>query len=72
MTSHAAAVPHSAVNETARSRIVFPWKRIWILVAQLAILGTILTAWQVLTGIPWFRTNTFMDPFFISRPSLVI
>jgi NitT/TauT family transport system permease protein len=51
---------------------VIPWKRIWILVAQLAILGTILTAWQVLTGIPWFRTNTFMDPFFISRPSLVI
>jgi NitT/TauT family transport system permease protein len=72
MTSHAAAVPDTAVVETARSRIVFPWKRIWILVAQLAILGTILTAWQVLTGIPWFRTNTFMDPFFISRPSLVI
>jgi NitT/TauT family transport system permease protein len=72
MTAHAEAVQSRPVSETARSRIVIPWTRVWILVAQLAILGTILTAWQVLTGIPWFRTNTFMDPFFISRPSLVI
>ena len=52
--------------------LLMPWRRIGILAAQLAILGTTLGAWQVLTGIPWFRTNTFMDPFFISRPSLVI
>ncbi len=45
--------------------------RLKILCAQLAILGTILGAWQILTGIEWFRTNTFMDPFFISRPTLI-
>ena len=69
MTVQAAAAPRSSVIEAPRSRIVLPRKRIWILVAQLTILGTILTAWQVLTGIPWFRTNTFMDPFFINRAS---
>jgi NitT/TauT family transport system permease protein len=72
MTAHVASAASNPVSETTRSRIAIPWNRIWILAAQLAILGTILTAWQVLTGIPWFRTNTFMDPFFISRPSLVI
>jgi NitT/TauT family transport system permease protein len=73
MTSHAAATPAGrAISDTTEKRVVIPWKRIGILAVQLAILGTILSAWQVLTGIPWFRTNTFMDPFFISRPSLVI
>lgn len=72
MSSHVAAVRQAPVSEPTRSRLVIPWTRVWILVAQLAILGTILTAWQVLTGIEWFRKNTFMDPFFISRPSLVI
>jgi NitT/TauT family transport system permease protein len=74
MTSHAAAAPgRPAISEpNAETRIAMPWRRIGILAAQLAILGTTLGAWQVLTGIPWFRTNTFMDPFFISRPSLVI
>jgi NitT/TauT family transport system permease protein len=74
MTSHAAAAPgRPAISEPhAETRIAMPWRRIGILAAQLAILGTTLGAWQVLTGIPWFRTNTFMDPFFISRPSLVI
>jgi NitT/TauT family transport system permease protein len=48
-----------------------PWRRIGIITAQLALLGTILATWQICTGIAWFRTNTFLDPFFISRPSLV-
>jgi NitT/TauT family transport system permease protein len=55
-----------------RARTGFPWRRIGIIAAQLAILGTILGTWQICTGIAWFRTNTFLDPFFISRPSLVI
>jgi NitT/TauT family transport system permease protein len=67
-----AASGRPAIGQPAETRIVFPWKRVGILAAQLAILGTILGAWQILTGIAWFRTNTFMDPFFISRPSLVI
>jgi NitT/TauT family transport system permease protein len=55
-----------------RSRTGLPWRRIGIIAAQLALLGTILAIWQICTGIAWFRTNTFLDPFFISRPSLVI
>lgn len=55
-----------------RARTALPWRRIGITVAQLAILGVILGVWQVCTGIAWFRTNTFLDPFFISRPTLVI
>jgi sulfonate transport system permease protein len=55
-----------------RSRAGLPWRRIGIIAAQLALLGTILAIWQICTGIAWFRTNTFLDPFFISRPSLVI
>jgi NitT/TauT family transport system permease protein len=54
-----------------RARTGFPWRRTGIITAQLALLGTILATWQICTGIAWFRTNTFLDPFFISRPSLV-
>jgi NitT/TauT family transport system permease protein len=54
-----------------RARAGFPWRRTGIITAQLALLGTILAIWQICTGIAWFRTNTFLDPFFISRPSLV-
>jgi NitT/TauT family transport system permease protein len=55
-----------------RARAALPWRRVGILVAQLAILGAILAIWQVCTGIAWFRAHTFLDPFFISRPTLVI
>ncbi len=48
-----------------------PWHRLSILAGQLALLAVFLGAWQVLTGIAWFRQNTFLDPFFISRPSLI-
>jgi NitT/TauT family transport system permease protein len=54
-----------------RASTGFPWRRIGIITAQLALLGTILAIWQICTGIAWFRANTFLDPFFISRPSLV-
>jgi NitT/TauT family transport system permease protein len=42
-----------------------------VLASQAAILGTFLGLWEALTRVPWFVQNTFMDPFFISRPSLV-
>lgn len=42
-----------------------------VLASQLAILFTFLGLWEVLTRVPWFVQNTFMDPFFISRPSMV-
>lgn len=42
-----------------------------VLACQLLILGTFLGLWEGLTRITWFAKNTFMDPFFISRPSMV-
>ena len=41
------------------------------LLSQLAILGAFLGAWEGLTRIQWFAQNTFLDPFFISRPSQI-
>jgi NitT/TauT family transport system permease protein len=61
-----------AAPAQSRARAALPWRRIGIIAAQLALLGTILSIWQICTGIAWFRTNTFLDPFFISRPSLVV
>ncbi len=46
-------------------------KRI-VLACQLGILGTFLGLWEGLTRVPWFVENTFLDPFFISRPSMVV
>ncbi|MBR1123163.1 ABC transporter permease [Bradyrhizobium lablabi] len=64
------AVVAAPAQPSPRARL--PWRRIGIIAAQLALLGIILAIWQICTGIAWFRTNTFLDPFFISRPSLVI
>lgn len=72
MTDAAVAVPTRPVSDPAGRGFAIPWRRIAIHAAQFAILGTFLGIWQVCTGIAWFRTNTFLDPFFISRPSLVI
>ena len=49
-----------------------PTRRLAIIAAQLVLLASFLGAWEVLTGIAWFKQNTFLDPFFISRPSLII
>jgi NitT/TauT family transport system permease protein len=68
----AVAVPTRSVSDPAARGVAIAWRRIAIHAAQLAILGTFLGIWQICTGIAWFRTNTFLDPFFISRPSLVI
>ncbi|SFQ01792.1 ABC transporter permease [Variovorax sp. 770b2] len=38
---------------------------------QVAIFAGFLGLWEGLTRVPWFVSNTFLDPFFISRPSLV-
>jgi NitT/TauT family transport system permease protein len=46
--------------------------RLRISIAQLAILITCLGIWEGLTRVPWFQQNTILDPFFISRPSLVL
>ena len=62
----------AAPGERRDRGIAMPWRRIGITAAQIAILSVVLGTWQICTGIAWFRTNTFLDPFFISRPSLVI
>lgn len=38
---------------------------------QLALLAVFLGLWEGLTRVPYLMKNTFLDPFFISRPSLV-
>ncbi|MFG1200804.1 ABC transporter permease [Xanthobacter aminoxidans] len=38
---------------------------------QLALLVLILGLWEGLTRVPYLMKNTFLDPFFISRPSLI-
>lgn len=38
---------------------------------QLAILVVFLCLWEGLTRVPYLVKNTFLDPFFISRPSLI-
>lgn len=44
----------------------------WIVIAwQAGILALFLGLWEGLTRVPWFVKNTFLDPFFISRPSRV-
>lgn len=46
-------------------------ERVRIGLYQLALLAVFLGLWEGLTRIPYVVKNTFIDPFFISRPSLV-
>lgn len=39
---------------------------------QLLLLAGVLMLWEGLTRVPYLVQNTFIDPFFISRPSLVL
>ena len=45
--------------------------RIRILLYQLILLGIFLALWEGLTRVPYLVKNSFLDPFFISRPSLI-
>jgi NitT/TauT family transport system permease protein len=38
---------------------------------QLILLAVCLALWEGLTRVPYLVKNTFLDPFFISRPSLI-
>jgi NitT/TauT family transport system permease protein len=38
---------------------------------QFALLAVLLGLWEALTRVPYLIKNTFLDPFFISRPSLI-
>lgn len=56
------------VKRTARAQTV---ERMRIVAWQVLILVVCLACWEILTRIPWFVKNTIMDPFFVSRPSLI-
>ena len=38
---------------------------------QIVVMVVVLLPWEVLTRIPWFQEHTVLDPFFVSRPSLI-
>ena len=42
-----------------------------VLAWQVGIFAAFIGLWEGLTRLPWFIANTFLDPFFVSRPSLV-
>ena len=42
-----------------------------VVACQLALFAAFLGLWEGLTRIDWFVKHSFLDPFFISRPSLV-
>ena len=42
-----------------------------VLFWQVMIVVVVLGGWEILTRIPWMIQNTLIDPFFISRPSLI-
>ena len=58
----------SHIRRTAR---VQTFERVQVIAWQLLILTVLLSAWELLTRIPWFVKNTIFDPFFVSRPSLI-
>jgi NitT/TauT family transport system permease protein len=59
----------SHIKRTARAQTL---DRIRVIAWQVLILIVILAAWEILTRIPWFIKNTILDPFFVSRPSLIV
>lgn len=57
------------VRRTARTQVI---ERLRITAWQISILVVCLGIWETLTRIPWFEKNTIFDPFFLSRPSLIL
>jgi NitT/TauT family transport system permease protein len=47
-------------------------RRLTVLAWQLGIVAIVLGSWEILTRIPAVSQNTLIDPFFISRPSLIL
>jgi NitT/TauT family transport system permease protein len=48
-----------------------PRERAVVGIWQVAIVIAVLALWELGTRIPWFVQHTFLDPFFVSRPSLI-
>lgn len=60
VASYARRAERAAAMERAR---VIAW--------QFLVLAVLLIAWETLTRVPWLIKNTILDPFFLSRPSLI-
>jgi NitT/TauT family transport system permease protein len=57
--------------DVAPARQKIPGEQLRIALYQLILLGVLLGLWEGLTRVPYLVKNTFLDPFFISRPSLI-
>jgi NitT/TauT family transport system permease protein len=62
------------MSATALSTRTAPWfgERSRVFAWQIVVLAVILLPWEVLTRVEWFQTHTILDPFFVSRPSLIL
>jgi NitT/TauT family transport system permease protein len=52
------------VSERGERALITAW--------QVALLVAVLAGWELGTRVPWLVQNTFLDPFFVSRPSLIV
>lgn len=47
-------------------------RRLMVLACQIGVISIFLGSWEILTRIPAVSQNTLIDPFFISRPSMIL
>jgi NitT/TauT family transport system permease protein len=71
------APPNVALDEevasyTRRANHARAVESMRVIAWQVVLLLILLVAWEFLTRVPWLIKNTFLDPFFLSRPSLII
>jgi sulfonate transport system permease protein len=57
--------------DVAPARQKMPGEQVRIALYQFILLCVFLGLWEGLTRVPYLVKNTFLDPFFISRPSLI-
>jgi len=69
-----ATIRNSAALDDYRRKVAREARRdkAIVLSFQVLLFGAFLALWEVLTRVEWLAANTFIDPFFISRPSLVL
>ena len=64
------ALMTTAAEPTSKQRKAISM-RLLIVCYQIVLLGVFLGLWEGLTRVPYLIKHTFLDPFFISRPSLI-
>jgi NitT/TauT family transport system permease protein len=61
----------SAGVDVVAARRKMPGEQVRIALYQFILLCVFLGLWEGLTRVPYLIKNTFLDPFFVSRPSLI-